>query len=319
MFDFNKKIEFIESTNDVLTVGELLIDMISTEYGDDFECDTYKRYFGGSPSNIAINVKRLGIRSIVASAVGNDSFGGYLVRQLEQAGVNTSYIQRVDEATSMVLVTKSKLKPIPIFYRAADSKLACSQQLLSAVEASKLVHFSCWPISCEPSRSTVLQAIEHAQQLGKLVCFDPNYHPAIWSNDEDGIGFIKSLLSRIDIVKPSEDDAERLFGPDTVEKQLQKFLKLGVKLVIMTLGKDGAIVSNGIETVRMNTLATKVVDATGAGDAFWSGFYAALISGYTIQEALSSGMATSAYKLKFTGAAVELPRLLQLRQQYGLE
>jgi sugar/nucleoside kinase (ribokinase family) len=318
MFEFDKKIDFLDKKNDVLTVGELLIDMISEDYGDNFECDTYHKYFGGSPSNIAMNVKRLGIHSIVASAVGKDGFGSFLIRHLEKAGIDTSCIQLVDYATSMVIITKSRNKPTPIFYRAADCHLNFDASLEKAIENSKIVHFSCWPISCEPARETIVKVIEKASKNGLLVCFDPNYHPSIWKKGADGLQYVKELIARTDIVKPSEDDAERLFGADLPENQIEKFLKLGAKLVIMTLGKDGAIVSNGKESFRLASMAQKVVDTTGAGDAFWSGLYAALVKGYSLREAINSGMATSAYKLRFTGAVVDLPKLEDIKREYNL-
>lgn len=96
MINFDKKIDFQQKKNNLLTVGEILIDMISTDYGDRFEGDTYRRFFGGSPSNIAINTKRLGINSTVASAVGNDGLGDYLVNYLRQANIDLSFIQQVD-------------------------------------------------------------------------------------------------------------------------------------------------------------------------------------------------------------------------------
>lgn len=86
----------------------------------------------------------------------------------------------------------------------------------------------------------------------------------------------------------------------------------------MTLGKDGAIASNGVETIKFKTMASEVVDTTGAGDAFWSGFYAAIIKGYTIKEALNLGFAVSAYKLKYTGAVVDLPKLEEIKTAYSL-
>lgn len=140
----------------------------------------------------------------------------------------------------------------------------------------------------------------------------------IWQKGEDGIEYVKSLIKEVDIIKPSEDDAERLFGKDTHENQLKKFFALGAKLVIMTLGEDGAIVSDGVEVIKCDTLATEVVDTTGAGDAFWSGFYAAVVKGYTIREALNFGFAVSAYKLKYTGAVVELPTLEKIKEHYKL-
>lgn len=318
MLSFDDNIFFPNKENDILTVGELLIDMISTEYDENFESNTYQKFFGGSPSNIAMNVKKLGIQSLVASAVGKDGLGNFLISQLKRANINTTCVQKVDYATSMVLVTKSKNSPIPIFYREADYHLEYTEDLDQAIKNSKIVHFSCWPISRLPVRKTIEKVIETAKEHDLLISFDPNYHPMIWQKGEDGIDYVKSLIKKVDIIKPSEDDAERLFGKDTHENQMKKFFELGAKLVIMTLGKDGALVSNGKETIKCDTLATEVVDTTGAGDAFWSGFYTAIIKGYSIREALDFGFAVSAYKLKYTGAVVDLPKLEEIKELYKL-
>lgn len=318
MFKFDDKIDFQNKSNDVLTVGEILIDMISADYDESFESNTYHKFFGGSPANIVMNVKKLGIRSLLASAVGKDGLGMFLINHLHNAGIDTTGIQQVDDSTSMVVVTKSKSTPIPIFYRGADYQLTYNPELDKALKNSKIVHFSCWPISMMPTRHTVEIVMEEARKNNILVCFDPNYHPMIWKKGEDGIEYVKSIIRMVDIIKPSEDDAERLFGKDTPENQIEKFLSLGAKLVIMTLGKNGAFVSNGSETLRLGTLAINVVDTTGAGDAFWSGFYTAIIKGYTIREALHLGFAVSAYKVQYTGAVVDLPKLEMIKDSYGL-
>ena len=140
----------------------------------------------------------------------------------------------------------------------------------------------------------------------------------IWEEGHDGIEYIKNLIGKLDIIKPSEVDAERIFGPDTPENHVDKFIQCGAKLVIMTLGKDGAIVSNGTETIKFKTLATEVVDTTGAGDAFWGGFYTAITSNYTLKESLNIGFATSAFKLKHLGAIAELPSIEKLKTLYNI-
>lgn len=315
---FNQQLDIPIKNYDILTVGEILIDMISADYDDHIQCNTFHRFFGGSPSNIAMNVKKLGIKPLVASAVGNDGFGTFLLNQLQNEGIDTKLVQRVDEPTSMVVVSKSKATPVPIFYRGADYHLSYTPELEEAIHHSKILHLSCWPISRLPIRHTIERLLVEARKSHSLICFDPNYHPMIWEKGEDGVEYVKSIIRKVDIVKPSEDDAERLFGKDTHEKQIQKFLQLGAKLVIMTVGKDGSIVSNGAETLRFDSLATEVVDTTGAGDAFWSGFYTAVIKGYTIKDALNLGMAVSAYKLKFFGAVVDLPKLETIKDLYGL-
>lgn len=318
MIKFDDKIIFQSKKNDILTIGELLIDMISAEYGDSFESSTFNKFFGGSPANIAVNVKKLGINSLIASAVGNDGLGKFLIDYVRDAGLDTSYIQQVDYSTSMVMITRSKGTPTPIFYRGADYHLTYIPELEQAVKGSKIIHFSCWAISRIPVRNTIEKVIEVAKKSGCIICFDPNYHPMIWEKGEDGVEYVKSIIRKVDIVKPSEDDAERLFGKDTTENQIEKFIKLGAKLVIMTLGSQGAVVSNGQEIIKFNTMASEIVDTTGAGDAFWSGFYAAIIKGYTIIEALNLGFAVSAFKLKYVGAIVDLPKIEVIKNMYGL-
>ena len=318
MFNFNNVVKFENKRFDVFAIGELLVDMISDDYDADNSCNKYSRYFGGSPANITMNIKRLGGNPIISASVGNDRLGEFLISNLKKNNINTEFINKVNNSTSMVLVTKSKETPLPIFYRSADYNLEYNEDIGSILKNSKIVHFSCWPISQKKSRKVIEKVIEEARKNNVLIGFDPNYHEMIWEEGHDGIEYIKNLIGKLDIIKPSEVDAERIFGPDTPENHVDKFIQCGAKLVIMTLGKDGAIVSNGTETIKFKTLATEVVDTTGAGDAFWGGFYTALTSNYPLKEALNIGFATSAFKLKNVGAIAELPSIEELKTLYNI-
>lgn len=318
MFGLNDTVHFQDKQYDVLAAGELLVDLISADYDAVSDQTAYHQFFGGSPANIAMNARKLGIQPQIAAAVGKDRLGTFLIDRLLAQGIEPDYVERVEDSTSMVLLNKSKSSPIPIFYRDADYQLSLTAKLENALRSSKVLHFTCWPISMLPGRGTIEAMIEIASQRNILIGFDPNYHPMLWQKEEDGVAYVESIIGKCDIVKPSDDDAERLFGKDSPDNQIKKFLKLGAKLVILTLGKDGALVSNGSETVSFRTLATEVADTTGAGDAFWSGFYASLVKGYTIRKSISIGFAVSAYKLKYTGAVVDLPRLDVIKDLYGL-
>lgn len=318
MFNFKNVVKFENKRFDVFAIGELLVDMISDDYDADNSCNKYSRYFGGSPANITMNIKRLGGNPIISASVGNDRLGEFLINNLKKNNINTEFINKVNNSTSMVLVTKSKETPLPIFYRSADYNLEYNEDIGSILKNSKIVHFSCWPISQKKSRKVIEKVIEEARKNNVLIGFDPNYHEMIWEEGHDGIEYIKNLIGKLDIIKPSEVDAERIFGPDTPENHVDKFIQCGAKLVIMTLGKDGAIVSNGTETIKFKTLATEVVDTTGAGDAFWGGFYTALTSNYPLKEALNIGFATSAFKLKNVGAIAELPSIEELKTLYNI-
>ena len=318
MFNFDKSFTFNDKELDVFTIGELLVDMISDDYDDNFNCSSYSKYFGGSPANIAMNIKKLGGNSIIAASVGKDSLGDYLIDCLKKYNIDTKYINKVDKSTSLVLVSKSKNTPVPIFYRGADFDLEYNLDIEELLEKCKVVHFSSWPISQSKSREAIEKILEQARKNNILIGFDPNYHPMIWEDGHDGIEYIKNLIKKVDIIKPSEVDAERLFGPDTPQNQVKKFIDLGAKLVIMTLGKDGAIVTDGVKILEFETLATEIVDTTGAGDAFWSGFYTGITKGYTLKKSLELGFATSAFKLKYTGAIAHLPKIEKIKNIYNL-
>ncbi len=312
----------IKKTNDkkydIVTIGEILVDMISTEYTDGFDCDTYKRFFGGSPANIAMNVKKLGLNSTIICSVGRDALGFFLISEMKKQGLDTAYVQIVDAPTSMVLLNKSKSSPMPIFYRGADYKIEFQKSMEELIKETKIVHFSTWSLSKEPSRSTVKKIIKLAKDNGVIIGFDPNYHPALWKDEYEGVSCVKNIIKDVDVIKPSVDDAKRLFGYCTTDEYIKKFIDLGAKLVIMTMGEDGLIASNGEKVFRLDSIADEVVDTTGAGDAFWSGFYAAIIRGYNLEEAIKLGNASSAYKLKYTGAVVDFPSLETLKEIYKL-
>ena len=304
LFSIGETIQLKTNPCDILTMGELLVDMISTKTQDGL---IYKQCFGGSVANIAMNVKRLGAVPTIAACVGNDSLGRFCIDHIESRGILTNLIQKTKEPTSMVLVNKTNGTPTPIFYRGADRELKYTQALTQAIKQAKILHFSCWPISQPTSRQAIEKALDLAKQNGLLIGFDPNYHPGIWEDNHDGKDYVKSIISKVDIIKPSEDDAIRLFGEASPHEHIQKFLELGAKLVIMTLGEKGAIVCDGKTTMKFETKATHVEDTTGAGDAFWAGFYMGILKKRTVESAVNFGSAVSAYKLKFVGAVADLP------------
>ena len=82
---FDSEISFENRENDILTVGELAIDMVYEEQVAPSQTRTYKQFFGGSAANVAMNSKQLGIRAMVAAAVGKDDLGDYLLSYLAES------------------------------------------------------------------------------------------------------------------------------------------------------------------------------------------------------------------------------------------
>ena len=316
LIDLNSTLKIKRGNNDVLCIGELLVDMIANDYSDDVKNQSFNPYFGGSPANIAINTNRLGLKSTIVASVGEDRFGDYLIEHLERENMNTDYVMRSPHSTSMVVLNRSKATPIPTFYRQADFQLNYTPAVKQLLSQSSILHISSWPASKMPARQCINDMIVDAKKEGVLIGFDPNYHSTVWSDDQGSTEYLLQLMSQVDVIKPSLDDAERIFGIASIETQMQRFLDTGVKLVILTLGSNGALISNGQEMIHLPSLATEVVDTTGAGDAFWSGFYTGIIKQYSIFRAIHLGLCVSAYKLRFVGATTDLPEISKIQKEF---
>ncbi len=308
------KIYFDASAYDVVTMGELLIDMISTDYVPTLkEAVHFQKTFGGSPGNIAVNLAKMKYRTALISSIGADDFGRFLIDFLQDQSVDTKGIQMASTTTSMVFVTKSKENPLFLPLRFADLDLKLQEDQFNLIENTKIFHFTAWALSHEPIRKVTMALLEHARSKKKLITFDPNYRDVLWEKGHDGPGFIRQkVLPLVDIIKPSESDAEHLLGKGSLEAYATKFKDTGNLMVMMTLGAAGLMAMDDEEIFHIPTFAKEVVDTTGAGDAFWSGFMAGILGGKTMRDAMFQGSYSAAYKLETMGAVCELPDALTL-------
>jgi fructokinase len=310
----NIKFNMENKKNDIILIGEVLIDKIT-----DYTNNETISIVGGSPANIARNLQRLNNNPVFVGSVGNDDYGKKIVRTLENEGLDLSFIQRAEGKTSFVEIDKSLESPKPKFHRFSDYKIRFNEDLKNAIENSKMVHFSYWPISKEPSKSTILKALQIAKEHNCIIGFDPNYHIDIDPSGGKNIDDILEMIKIADIVKPSLDDSIRIFGDGfSKEEYIKKYLDLGSKLVILTLGKDGLIASYNGEFVSMPSMATRVIDVTGAGDAFWSGLYTGILQGETIKDSLRLGLLCSAYNVQNVGALSVFPSVSDLKIELGI-
>jgi fructokinase len=111
------------------------------------------------------------------------------------------------------------------------------------------------------------------------------------------------------------DDAARLFDVEaTKEVYMDKFEALGINLIMMTLGKDGVYVSHKKHRKHYPTYAKKIIDSTGAGDAFWSGFYGGYLNQYNLEDSIMLAQIASGFALRQIGAITDLPRIDDLAQ-----
>jgi sugar/nucleoside kinase (ribokinase family) len=276
-----------EATLDLLAVGETLVDFISVEQTDWLRnATTFRRYLGGSPANIAVNVAKLGGSSAVISKTGIGAFAQFIKSELQRHGVSIEYlVMDHRNRTTVAFVSSTSGKPDFEIARSGDYLLRPEEISEESIERARVVHASTFALSREPCRSAVRKVFELAHERGKIVSLDPNYSARIWPHHKEARNVLKEMYQYVNITKPSLDDAGRIFsreyGP---EQYIEMFHEMGAETVILTMGKEGVLISdNGDILGHVPARPVEVKDATGAGDAFWAGFLVALLDGNSLE------------------------------------
>jgi fructokinase len=293
---------------DIITFGEVLIDRITDHAHHEH------MLVGGSPSNIAINMHQLGARSLFAGAVGSDREGRLILDRFNHYGLSTDYISVVEAPTSIVALEQSSATPVPSFLRGADYHISLNESLLNAVRQTRIFHFSYWPLTRKPALQTLLTCLDEAEKANAVIGFDPNIHVALDHEDMITSEALEALFRRLDFIKPSLDDAKRLWGESNIEAIMDRFESYDIPVIILSLGKDGIYISENKRRTLVPSKPTEVVDTTGAGDAFYSGFYTSLLHGNSLEKAWDDAQAVSALVLNVLGALAPLPHYQELNK-----
>jgi sugar/nucleoside kinase (ribokinase family) len=290
----------------LVSAGELLGDLIGTEFTQSLtDTEYFRRFQGGSPANLAANMARLGHKTALVACVGRDNLGHYLVEKVAETGVNTQYVAHHAHApTSIVLVSRTKHTPDFIAYRQADCCIETASMPDELLQNAAFFHTTCFALSLEPARSAILDAAKRAQAAGGVVSLDANYAPAIWPNRAEAQQVVGDYCQHGAFVKLSEDDAERIFGKPLSNAQIISELhQMGAQLVCLTLGAKGSVVSfdAGQQQVEISGQPLEVKDATGAGDAYWAGFLTAWLDQKPPAACAEAGAKMAALKISTVG------------------
>jgi fructokinase len=304
---------------DLFALGEALVDLISSEAVSSLEeASQFERFLGGQPTNLALNMAKMGLRSGLAACVGEDGFGRFIQDQIKTDRVSIDCLQITEEApTSVAIITRGIRTADFLIARGADFTLKSTPAIEIAAANSRIVHTSAFGLSRDPARTTILKALKIAKQSGALVSLDPNYHPKIWPDDLAFTEILKSAYQYVAISKPSLDDSVRIFGPGhEPTAYARRFLDWGCEIVVLTMGAKGLLLalSSG-EQYQIEANAIPVADSTGAGDAFWAGFLAAILDGAPPVDAARMGQVLAEVKLGAVGPMKDLPDSDYLRRR----
>lgn len=331
---------------DLITMGRSSIDLYSQDIGTPFEMITgFSAFVGGSPLNIAVGAQRLGLRTALVSAVGEDKVGDFILAFLRREGVDTGFIPRKRGARSSAVVLGIEPPdrfPL-VFYRdnAADAQLTIDDVIAAPIAEAAILEVSGTGLARESARSATFYACERARAAGRTVILDLDFRADQWHDPRAFGVMVRALLPLVNVVLGTEEEvnAAMLQRPDDIEITHQQIsapiirgdVEANVRQVLaIPAGPEALIVKRGAAgaTVHLRSGAVlpapgfpvEVVNVLGAGDAFAAGFIYGRTQGWDWVRSARLGNACGAIVVTEHGCANFMPNLpaaLALAERFG--
>ncbi len=306
---------------DVYSIGEMVIDFIPGS-----EPASYIANAGGAPTNAAIAVAKNGLKASMCCKVGDDNFGHFLMDTLVKYHVKPACPKLCEEATTtMAFVSLSKDGERKFTFArkpGADMFLKEEEVKEEDIEDSVIIHAGSCSLSAETVASATVKAMRLGHEKGKLVSFDVNYRNLMWKDDLAACTkAVLDILPYVDLLKISEEEVGMFGGVGAIPALMKKY---DISLVMETLGGDGAQAFFAGDVIRVPGHKVKMVDATGAGDAFWGGFLSSLrfqnvahvgdLTASIIKTAMEYGNVSGCICVQGKGAIPSIPTRKQIEE-----
>ncbi|BCW54448.1 MULTISPECIES: sugar kinase [unclassified Arthrobacter] len=299
----------------VLTFGETMALMRTEQVGPLAHTSTLSLGIGGSESNVAIGLQRLGVQTVWCGRVGADSLGSLVAREIRAEGVDVR--AAVDRSAPTGLMIKERRTPATqrvSYYRcgSAGSRIAPEDIDEQLVSGATLLHVTgITPALSSRAEATLRYAVDLARAHHVTVSFDLNYRATLWS-PEAAQRVYQDIIPLADVVFAGDDEAAIAVGAGHPEEAARRITALGPSQAVVKLGADGALALIDGTIFRQEAVPVDAVDTVGAGDAFVAGYLAELVAGREPQDRLITATITGAFACLVQGDWEGLPRRHEL-------
>lgn len=273
---------------DVTGIGEILIDFAPMGR-DDAGDNMFASKAGGAPVTFLAAISKYGGKTALIGKVGPDMFGEQLRKTIIDAGIDdTSLITDPEHNTTLAFVSLDESGDRSFsFYRNFNADVFISKDEIKTdlIEDSRIFHFGSLSLTSECAEEATAYALETARKAGCIITCDPNYRASLWESESSAIDKILKYIGYANIIKVSKEEAEMLSGKDTLQDCFDFFFSLGIKLVLITDGAEGAYFASKEFSGHAPSIKVQAVDTTGAGDIFFGSFISKFIkSGKELDE-----------------------------------
>jgi 2-dehydro-3-deoxygluconokinase len=290
----------------IVAIGEPLYELNQPR-----DSETFIPGFGGDTSNAMIAAARSGAAAGYFTAIGADRFGEALVRLWAREGVDASRVIVNGAAhTGLYFVTHGAEGHEFSYLRAgsAASRITEADVPGDYISAARVLHVSGISQAISSSAAdAVFAAIDIARRGKVLVAYDTNLRLKLWPLTR-ARAVIHEAMGNADVALPGLDDARLLTGVETPDAIVDFYLRLGAKIVALTLGKEGALVATAARRERIASINVEAVDATGAGDTFDGAFLAEYLNAGDAFAAGRFATVAAALSTRGYGAIAPMPR-----------
>ena len=260
-----------KSKKTILCFGEVLVDIFgSIKKGFDPK-------FGGAPANTAVWLKKLGYNPVAfAGKVGADFFGEFLKEELKKYGVETRELILAPEEKTTLAFVVSGPKGQRDFSFMSGAHETISQKEVKGIDLKsvKIMQFGSLTQANPVCAKATDYLLKQARAKKVFIAYDPNVRLALWPNPEVLKKIIFKTLARVDSLKLSDEELKFLTGTGDLQKGVKKVWRSNLQLLIITRGEKGAYWKTEAAEGKVAGRKVKVVDTTGAGDAFNAGILA---------------------------------------------
>jgi 2-dehydro-3-deoxygluconokinase len=273
----------------------------------------YLQGFGGDTSNAAIAAARAGARVAYLSRLGTDRWGERLMDLCQREKLDITNILRDAQAPTGMYFVSHNAQGHHFSYARAGSAASRMQPTdlahwQDAIASSQWLHLSGISLAISSSAcDTAFAAMQHARNVGTQVALDSNLRLSLWPLAR-AQACIRQAVALCDLFLPSLEDMTALTGLTQAQDIIDWSHSQGAAKVVLKLGADGALASDGTQRCSVPGYAVHARDATGAGDCFAGNLLTQLSSGHNLWDATAYANAAAALSVQGIGAVSPLPR-----------
>lgn len=263
----NPHFRFSETTNEM-----------SVHLGDKIVFENAQFEIGGNACNVSVGLKKLGVNSSLMAEVGDDEFSQKITSGLQEAGVDTSLLKKKEGQSCFSVILNYQGDRV-IFTENTQKEHDFSFDNIS----SKWIYLT----SLGGNWENIYQKVsDFVKNTGAKLVLNPGA-----SQIDKGPSSFSYILPQTEVLIVNKEEAEEIVGSQSdVQNLLTELKKLGPKIVVITDGENGSyVLSENGENLSHESSKSPSLSKTGAGDAYSSGFLAALVLGKNLQDAMDWG------------------------------